>query len=1405
MSTKDVTRHLFQPRKHYAAARLQQGRSLLDSDYNEGAELDGDEWRRAVLDIVGPRGTPDDGFSLGQSLLPGDDLTSPLAQTAPLRLFDPLLAFTAGSTVLIGGLPTFVAPVSIRAGTFYLGGMRLELDRPEPIMFQRDFLQITPDDLQQSSPTLYYLEAWEQPVTAVEDEELQDRALGGPDTMVRTRRFRRVRLLGLQNGVTTCREGFNQLVNLLQQDGSIFDCNTSELQSAGRLQLVFQAGSGNDPCTPDPPAQYLGTENQTLRIMLADPGSFVWSFDNAAPLYRVNLVNVVNDLTGDQTGTLQVQLLTPPKDLEHRPIKDRVIEILPFAALLDGTTPLPPGRPHFRKAAAEMGVFTTVVTGLGGDGITFTIDVSGDVLDQLKSLISSWSTDHPSFDFLNPDATNTNNPTRPMYARFWHVASDGNVKVPINTSPSGPPLADTGIIPVFHAQGRAGDFWVAALRPDAPQEIVPFEILSNDQGVPPDGPRHFFAPLAVLGWDSVDNVVTSIDDCRSRMRRLVDAGCTTFTVGDGLHTVGDFTVIQDAINALPPDGGRVTILPGLYQQKVEISGRTNVIVEGCGDATIIQTPSGQSTGQLFAIDGDSDNVTVANLRFHAVEQPAIAATGSSDLALVGLSAFAFVTSGAGVAPGAATSNAGLIELEDCNRSILQGLLLEAARRPAIFIEGTIATTAETAQSSDITLIDISARGSNDVTQAPTPAAVPLIHVQGMQSVAIRKASLSTFGQVAVRLDPQAAAAAPSNFDVQLSELTIVASFHPALEVQPAVDIDGGADVVLEDSDISMDVSSAQAALIVRGDGVVVRGNTVNGIVPAPGVGVPSWSGIQVRGTSNAIEIRDNEISGGLGHGITIGSVLWGADKHREATGAGQITTATNNQPRFVTGDLSPGLQGGTVLASDEGPITDLTIADNEITGFLTNGISMLTVLGLAASGTTDLLQVANLRIERNDIQNNLTLVFDGIPLRTDFLPFPAASPDIVGLANPIGLRLLPYGGIVLASVTGSLVIAGNSIEGNGSSPVEPINGIFVLSGDGIEVVQNKIARNGSVAVANDVANDQTPKPGVRAGIAVMLAGTEDGDTGAILELLTIDPAIEPSTVNSKTVALRVYQNSVQQPEGRALHAVAAGAITVDGNFLSSQGFHGSATINDAFAVGDVVFVQDLGAPVEVTDADQVFENGPDPFPGFVAPSGAVSMLVHNPTGSPRRFVGASGGVLFANNQVIYDWDVKRPIVTLPNNQTPVPLSYFGVTILTLDHATCVGNSFALRLGGVAAGSTPPALPGITEPLVSNVFVGASTVQMARNRFSENVLATTLSAVTAAELMNITSGNIGTHPMFAYQLWVGVGGEDARFFLSSNNVAIFTKNTVDFGALRSSLRDQLKSFLRLLQQPAPVIT
>ena len=177
MATPDISRFLKQPAKQYAGARLQQGRILGDADFNEGAWLREEDCRLAMLDFVGARGAPDLGFSICRPL-PDPSQPPPLAE--PLRKEDdvPLAPFD------LNGESTDVRPVAIQTGAFYLGGQRFEMEAPQSFMFQRDFLQMKPDDIppppepNTASQILYFLNAWEQDVGVVEDPEFREPALG---------------------------------------------------------------------------------------------------------------------------------------------------------------------------------------------------------------------------------------------------------------------------------------------------------------------------------------------------------------------------------------------------------------------------------------------------------------------------------------------------------------------------------------------------------------------------------------------------------------------------------------------------------------------------------------------------------------------------------------------------------------------------------------------------------------------------------------------------------------------------------------------------------------------------------------------------------------------------------------------------------------------------------------------------------------------------------------------------------------------------------------------------------------------------------------------------------------------------------------------------------------------------
>src|SRR5690349_9142988 len=117
MANWDLTRFLDQPKKHYVGARMQQGRLLVDTDFDEGSLLQEEDRRHAALDLLGPKASPDEGFSLGRPLPP---LPSTFPdQTERLQAGDTL----AVELVKLNGVTTEVRPVSVRAGSMYVGGL----------------------------------------------------------------------------------------------------------------------------------------------------------------------------------------------------------------------------------------------------------------------------------------------------------------------------------------------------------------------------------------------------------------------------------------------------------------------------------------------------------------------------------------------------------------------------------------------------------------------------------------------------------------------------------------------------------------------------------------------------------------------------------------------------------------------------------------------------------------------------------------------------------------------------------------------------------------------------------------------------------------------------------------------------------------------------------------------------------------------------------------------------------------------------------------------------------------------------------------------------------------------------------------------------------------------------------
>jgi hypothetical protein len=161
----------------------------------------------------------------------------------------------------------------------------------------------------------------------------------------------------------------------------------------------------------------------------------------------------------------------------------------------------------------------------------------------------------------------------------------------------------------------SGDFWTFTVRAG---EIVNPDTLVDD--LPPFGPVYHRVPIAEIDWSVIGTPVVppEIEDCRRRFRPLTRLDtCCTVRVGDGFHSLGDYTSIQQAIASLPAEGGMVCILPGIYREAVSLINRVNITLSGCGPRTRLVAPATASgIDAVITIHGGA-NLAIESLAVEA--------------------------------------------------------------------------------------------------------------------------------------------------------------------------------------------------------------------------------------------------------------------------------------------------------------------------------------------------------------------------------------------------------------------------------------------------------------------------------------------------------------------------------------------------------------------------------------------------------------------------------------------------------------------------------------------------------------------------------------------------------------------------------------------------------------------
>jgi|GEM_PF-2255370 len=630
--SSDRSRRTDRVRHGYTGIAAQQGRVILDRDMNALQGLIADRREAQSIDVIGPCGTPDNGFAI----------SLPDANPSPPQFYSP----PAGSPpAAVGG----VGDLIIAPGTMYLGGQRVmfpAMQNGVPVQYsyfdQPDWP--SPDvPAGGSDQELVYLDVTEQEVSAAEDPDLLDVALGGPDTTQRIKLLRRVRRMPVAAG--DCMTAWQQAVAQFAAAGLAFDPATMRLAPQASLQIGFtQGASSSDPCDPVATGGYLGGDNQLIRIRTVNAGgtnagnttALIWGYDNASFLYRVTRVST--------DGTL-LTLASDPPDGFHVPQAGQLVEILATAAVLgqepDETDPT--GVSTILRVCAEaQGFLATLAQAYGpvtpGDPTQYIVLPDPGL----------------PFDLANSPL--------PLFLRVWQAQlslppGGGLVELADPTTNISTGLTATITLPPSSSPPSSipgssslpdGAFWQVAVRPATPQGVYPEELLTSPQ--PPDGPRRWVCPLAVVAYrdqegDAMQARYAVLSDCRNSFADLVALtarrpGCCT--VGISPSDVTAATPLQALIDQAASMGLYVTVClePGEYTlpQSLQLSYLHDYMTIECGNGDAFFFPDSAADPAQF-VDGlivvQGFEITLRGLTLYAPVAPLPAAMVSQLQTLAG--------------------------------------------------------------------------------------------------------------------------------------------------------------------------------------------------------------------------------------------------------------------------------------------------------------------------------------------------------------------------------------------------------------------------------------------------------------------------------------------------------------------------------------------------------------------------------------------------------------------------------------------------------------------------------------------------------------------------------------------------------------------------------------------------
>lgn len=577
-------------RNHYNGVYTQDGRVALASDRNEFVTISGYQREIRTIDAIGICGAPihDSGFRI---LHPGGNLEDLLISTGRFYAGGLLCETTPGSKLPIRSFPTNKKikvddvridgralnegewvkltsdenPEGVITKVKNISGKTIELEdnisavsgHHHPFLSLLLLFSGQPDypgapviSPVEGRTDLLYLDAWERHITSIEDPELREVALGGPDTDTRLKVIAQVKIIR-DVGEVRCEDFIDPFEAL-------------KIPADGRLTTrLSEPPPPSTPCELSENGGYNGLENRLYLVEVHQSGpkstaTFKWSRQNGA--HVLPIAEFIPDVA-NPAKVYKIRLAQTGKDGSLKMKPNDWVEVTGDRSDLDTDSP---------------GIMARV-----------SIDPNDEMVLVLDQDVAACK------DELHPKI------------RRWDTGSEGGgAIIPISQGPVF--QLENGIEIEFSGENfQTGSYWVFEARTLTGS-------IAELKEEPPLGVRHHYCKLALVTWQG--DGTAEIEDCRPEFPPLTElpdtGGCCTVSVGKG----SKFQEIQPAIDSLEGGPGTVCIHPGIYliEEPIRINGK-NIFLKGCGgESYIINTAKTDGESLIFHVE-NARGITIRDL------------------------------------------------------------------------------------------------------------------------------------------------------------------------------------------------------------------------------------------------------------------------------------------------------------------------------------------------------------------------------------------------------------------------------------------------------------------------------------------------------------------------------------------------------------------------------------------------------------------------------------------------------------------------------------------------------------------------------------------------------------------------------------------------------------------------